>query len=99
IELRCQIPLLAKLLRPTQKRWDELASRSKKSPKYDESMVQQYNQRIAAWLKPYRAAIRAGQVRVFAVDECHLNGGDSSGPTTADISAMFNPDCDWKPLS
>ena len=41
--------------------------------------MQQYNQRIANWLGAYRDAIQAGDVRVFAVDECHLKGGDICG--------------------
>ena len=41
--------------------------------------MQQYNQRIADWLGAYRDAIQSGNVRVFAVDECHLKGGDICG--------------------
>ena len=42
-------------------------------------MVQRYNQVIAGWLGKYRDAIQRGEVRVFAVDECHLKGGDICG--------------------
>ena len=34
---------------------------------------------IADWLGEYRDAIQAGEVCVFAVDECHLKGGGICG--------------------
>ena len=34
---------------------------------------------IAEWLAKYRNAIEIGEIRVFAIDECHLKGGDICG--------------------
>ncbi len=41
--------------------------------------MQQHNQIIADWLAKYRNAIEMGEIKVFAIDECHLKGGDICG--------------------
>lgn len=47
-------------------------------------MVRRHNEEIAAWLKEHKEEIKSGAIRVLAIDESHLSGGDSCGQGWAD---------------
>jgi transposase len=51
----------------------------KVNPKKDEEKVKQRNQEIKEILQKYRVEIEAGKLVVYAIDECHLMGGDIVG--------------------
>lgn len=42
-------------------------------------MVQERTQAIHDWLETHQDEIRAGRIKVYAVDECHAKGGDICG--------------------
>ena len=50
---------------------EELASRQKKSPRYDELLVQQHHHMIAEWIQQHHHQTHNDHMRVLALDECH----------------------------
>lgn len=42
-------------------------------------MVQKQTEAINDWLESHQEEIKAGLIRVYALDECHVRGGDICG--------------------
>lgn len=42
-------------------------------------MVREHNPRIKDWLQTHQQEIKEGKIRVFAVDECHVQAGEVCG--------------------
>ena len=56
--------------------------------------MQERNQVINAWLDEHAEEIQAGNIRVFALDECHAKGSDICGYGWANRQERFEVEMD-----